>query len=157
MDETHRTENGSEVKENQLEEVNTQDMVATNLNGQQPFATDTRGISDEEFSPEMTADDIDGAVDDEEFAAEMTADDIDGPVDKEEKETETGTQVNSAFGWIALSLSIISFFIMPIILGGAGIILGFISKSRGADTLGNTAVIAGAVSILITLFVLPFV
>ncbi|WP_163970016.1 DUF4190 domain-containing protein [Oceanobacillus halotolerans] len=93
----------------------------------------------------------------EEIAAELTADDYEGTLEREENETETDTQVNSAVGWFALVLSLVSFFFMPIILGGAGIILGFISRNRGAETLGNTAIIAGAISILITMFVLPFV
>lgn len=93
---------------------------------------------------------------DEEMAQELTADDLDGGRVKQEDDSEVGSHVNSAVGWISLILSIASFFFMPIILGGAGIIVGFIAKSRDADTLGNTAIIAGAVSIIITLFVLPY-
>ncbi|RKQ37805.1 hypothetical protein [Oceanobacillus halophilus] len=88
----------------------------------------------------------------EEYAAEFTADDYqvrDG--------ADTDGEVNSMFGWIGLALSIISFFMWPIVLGAAGIILGFVSRSRGAETLGNIAIAAGAISILITVFILPFV
>lgn len=93
-------------------------------------------------------------VRDEETAAELTADDID---DRQVKQDDdSGSHVNSAVGWVALVLSIVSFFFIPIILGGAGIIVGFIAKSRDADTLGNTAIIAGAASIIITLFVIPY-
>lgn len=92
---------------------------------------------------------------DEEVAEELTADDYDGRV-KQEDNSESGSQVNAAVGWVALVLSVVSFFFMPIILGGAGIIVGFIAKSRNADTLGNVAIIAGAASIIITLFVLPY-
>ena len=91
---------------------------------------------------------------DVEAAEELTADDVDHRQVK--SEDDSGSQVNSAVGWIALVLSIVSFFYIPIILGGAGIIVGFIAKSRNADTLGNTAIIAGAASIIITLFVLPY-
>ncbi|PAV29049.1 hypothetical protein CIL05_13800 [Virgibacillus profundi] len=87
----------------------------------------------------------------EEFAAELTADDYDEVLNQED------TDVNSTFGWIGLALSVVSFFMMPIILGAAGIILGFVSRSRGADTLGNIAIAAGAISIIIRLFILPFV
>lgn len=144
-DDSKRQVNNTQGGPDQGEQMETQDMVATNLNGQQPGIGTPPAQGTETHSKR-----------DEEFAAEMTADDISGTV-RDEEDTETGTQANSAFGWIALSLSIISFFIMPIILGGAGIIVGFISRSRGADTLGNTAIIAGAASILITLFVLPYV
>ncbi|WP_404453031.1 hypothetical protein LG329_02640 [Virgibacillus necropolis] len=91
---------------------------------------------------------------DEETAQELTADDFDNRAEKDD--SDVGSQVNSAVGWVALIVSIASFFFMPIILGGAGIIVGFIAKSRDADTLGNTAIIAGAASIIITLFVLPY-
>lgn len=90
----------------------------------------------------------------EEFATEITADD-DREMNRQEE--SEGFQANSVMGWIALILSIASYFMMPVILGGAGIILGFIARNRGANTLGNTAIVAGIVSIIITLFILPFV
>ncbi|HLS07963.1 hypothetical protein [Lentibacillus sp.] len=135
MDENNRRLNSSENGPKLEEQPDTDDMVATNFDGDQPRVDDIQSRRDEEL------------------ASEMTADDIDEPVDSD----EDGTEVNSAFGWIALALSIISYFMMPIILGGAGIVMGFVSRNRGAETLGNTAIIAGAISILITLFVLPFV
>lgn len=92
---------------------------------------------------------------DEETARELTADDYHTRVEKKE-EKFSGSHVNSSVGWIALILSVASFFFMPIILGGAGIIAGFVARSKGADTLGTTAIIAGAASIIITLFVLPY-
>jgi len=90
----------------------------------------------------------------DEFATEITADDH-----REEKRlfNDEGDQANSVMGWTALILSIASFFMMPVILGGAGIILGFIARNRGANTLGNTAIVAGIASILIALFIIPFV
>jgi len=91
---------------------------------------------------------------DEEFATEITADDDRESGRQDEAEA---FQTNSVMGWIALILSIASYFMMPVILGGAGIILGFIARNRGANTLGNTAIVAGIVSIIITLFILPFV
>ncbi|GIO27561.1 hypothetical protein [Ornithinibacillus bavariensis] len=90
---------------------------------------------------------------DEETAAELTADDYRRSVAVDD-DTE---QASSAMGWIALALSIASFFWAPILLGGAGIIVGFIARNRNANTLGNIAIAAGAISILITLFILPFV
>ncbi|WP_139343326.1 hypothetical protein [Virgibacillus siamensis] len=111
----------------------TQDIADTNMNGQGINASETQSKRDEEF------------------AAEMTADDVTNEVDHDEGD------INSVYGWIGVALSVISFFVMPIILGAAGIILGFISRSKDADTLGNIAIIAGAASIVITLFVLPFV
>ncbi|GGJ83199.1 hypothetical protein GCM10007063_02140 [Lentibacillus kapialis] len=135
MDENNRRLNSSENGPKLEEQPDPDDLVTTNFEGDQPRVEDTRSRRDEEFASEMTADDI----------------------DEPDYSDEDGTEVNSAFGWIALALSIISYFMMPIILGGAGIIMGFVSRNRGADTLGNTAIIAGAISILITLFVLPYV
>lgn len=125
------TENEPDHEKN----IDTQDMMATNLNGHRPNKVETNSTRDEEFAAEITADDVNTSGD-------MEKDDGD---------------VISAYGWIGIALSVISFFVMPIILGGAGIILGFVSRSKGADSLGNTAIAAGAISIVITLFVLPYV
>ncbi|MGX1901033.1 DUF4190 domain-containing protein [Thermolongibacillus altinsuensis] len=56
------------------------------------------------------------------------------------------------FGWLALALSVVSLFIMPIIMGAAGIIFGFIARRRGAETLGSWAIGIGAVSIILSFF-----
>lgn len=89
---------------------------------------------------------------DEETAAELTADDYRNVTLDEEK-----SEANTSIGWIALVLSIASFFWAPILLGGAGIVVGFMARNRHANTLGNIAIAAGAISIIITLFILPFV
>ena len=91
--------------------------------------------------------------DDVEFAQELTASQ---PVANDESETAE-VDVRSGFGWFAVVLSIVSFFMIPVLLSGAGIVLGFVAKSRGANTLGNTAIIAGAISMIITLFIVPMV
>ncbi|KUP05998.1 hypothetical protein Q73_09490 [Bacillus coahuilensis m2-6] len=62
----------------------------------------------------------------------------------------------SVFGYAGLALSILSLFILPVILGASGIIIGFVARRRGATTLGSWAVGIGAVSIIVGLFVLPF-
>lgn len=84
---------------------------------------------------------------DEEYAAEFTADDY------KEKDSP---EVISMYGWIGLALSVISFFMWPVVLGLAGIVLGFVSRSKGANTLGNIAITVGVISILIRLIMLPF-
>ncbi|MDC3413371.1 hypothetical protein NC797_10570 [Aquibacillus sp. 3ASR75-11] len=93
----------------------------------------------------------------EELGQEMTADDVDRPIKSDEQETKMQSNVHTGMGWLAVILSALSFFVMPVILGAAGIIFGFVSKNRGADTLGNTAIIAGAIAIVLSLFVRPFV
>lgn len=118
-------------------EAEDNDINTANLYGNTPVPTERDNKRDEEMAQELTADDYDDSA-------------------KQRDDSEAVSNVNNAVGWGALILSIASFFFMPIILGGAGIIVGFIAKSRDADTLGNTAIIAGAASIIITLFVLPY-
>ncbi|WP_117161839.1 nucleoside recognition domain-containing protein [Paraliobacillus sp. X-1268] len=95
-------------------------------------------------------------VRDEEFAAELTANDFNEPIASEQVKEKSEVEAKTGFGWFAVVASIVSFFLMPIFLSATGIIVGFIAKSRGADTLGNTAIIAGALSMIITLFIVPF-
>jgi hypothetical protein len=65
-------------------------------------------------------------------------------------------QAGSGIGYVALALSILSLFVMPILLGAAGIVLGFIARSRGATGIGAWAIGIGAVSLIIGIFILPF-
>ncbi|NNU82997.1 DUF4190 domain-containing protein [Geobacillus sp. BMUD] len=62
----------------------------------------------------------------------------------------------AGLGWLALALSIIALFIWPILLGAAGIIVGFIARRRGAETLGAWAIGIGVIAILVRLFIMPF-
>ncbi|UFT97796.1 DUF4190 domain-containing protein [Radiobacillus kanasensis] len=94
---------------------------------------------------------------DVEIAQEMTVNDFNRPIHSDEQPTEMRSKVQTGFGWAALILSILSFFTMPIIFAAAGIILGFVSKGRGADTLGNASIIIGVVSIVLAIFIAPFV
>lgn len=87
---------------------------------------------------------------DEEVAQELTPDNI-------EENVGSAIESNSAVGWIAIALSVISLFIMPIVLGAAGIIVGFVSRNRGTEWLGNTAIAVGIISLLLSLFIRPVV
>ncbi|WP_319922073.1 DUF4190 domain-containing protein [Neobacillus dielmonensis] len=94
----------------------------------------------------------------EENAAEIAA-----PVPVSRRITQTGENNNqktsaagSGLGTLAIALSILSLFVMPILFGAAGIILGFVARRRGADTLGAWAIGIGAISIIIGIFILPF-
>lgn len=62
----------------------------------------------------------------------------------------------NGLGFIALALSILSLFVMPVLLGAAGIIVGFIARRRGASTLGAWAIGIGIVSIVLGMFIFPF-
>ncbi|MBD1382134.1 DUF4190 domain-containing protein [Bacillus sp. IB182487] len=77
---------------------------------------------------------------------------FDGAEEKDRPEAGEGRRT----GFIALALSIVSLFILPVILGAAGIIVGFIARRRGAEGLGGWAIGIGAVSIILGIFVQPF-
>lgn len=63
----------------------------------------------------------------------------------------------SSVGIFALVLSILSLLFMPIILGAAGIIAGIYARNRDAKTMGNWAIALGAISIVVSLFLSPFI
>lgn len=71
-------------------------------------------------------------------------------------EIDEETTEGRGVGAFAIVLSIISLFFLPVILGAAGIIVGFIARRNGANALGNWAIGIGAVSIILTLFFSPF-
>lgn len=71
----------------------------------------------------------------------------------EERERAAG---GTGIGTVGLALSILSLFVLPILFGAAGIVLGFIARRRGAESLGSWAIGLGAVSIIIGMFILPF-
>lgn len=93
-------------------------------------------------------------------AKEETAAEIAAPInaidrrdnDFRSEETVTG----NGMGWLALALSIISLFVWPVVLGAAGIIIGFIARRRGAEGLGAWAIGIGIASIVIGIFIAPF-
>ncbi|WP_461202365.1 DUF4190 domain-containing protein [Anoxybacillus sp. TBDG-1] len=85
---------------------------------------------------------------------EETAGEIAEPMRFSEREREVEHEENGrGVGWLALALSVVSLFLMPIIMGAAGIIFGFIARRRGAETLGAWAIGIGAVSIILSFFV----
>lgn len=70
----------------------------------------------------------------------------------------SGGNVNEGrgIGYIALALSIISLFVLPVLLGAAGIIVGYIARRRGAQGLGAWAMGIGVVSLVLGIFIIPF-
>jgi hypothetical protein len=91
----------------------------------------------------------------EETAAEIAAP-MNVSRDFEHDAAEDTTTSGRVLGYSALALSILSLFILPVIMGAAGIVLGFVARRRGAEMLGAWAIGIGAVSIIVGLFVLPF-
>ncbi|WP_066192946.1 MULTISPECIES: hypothetical protein [Gracilibacillus] len=94
---------------------------------------------------------------DEETAAELSADtDFNDQIEEAEQETQMQAEVNMTYGWIGLVLAVVSFFVWPLVMGVAGIVFGIISKTKGADTLGNAAITVSVISLLVSLFFVPF-
>ncbi|UQD52768.1 hypothetical protein C0971_12530 [Bacillus methanolicus] len=92
----------------------------------------------------------------EETAAEIAAP---APISRDwdyEEQRDEETASGQGYGLSALALSIISLFVLPILFGAAGIILGFIARRRGAESLGSWAIGIGAVSIIFGIFIRPF-
>lgn len=65
------------------------------------------------------------------------------------------TAAGRGIGIFALVLSIMSLFFLPILLGIAGIVVGFIARGNGAKGLGNWAIGIGVASIILTVFFSP--
>jgi hypothetical protein len=93
----------------------------------------------------------------DEIYQEETAAEIAAPVPAirrrgSDEETITGGR---GLAWSALALSILSLFILPVLFGAAGIVLGFVARRRGSS-IGTWAIGIGLISILVGLFILPF-
>ncbi|MEH7302068.1 hypothetical protein [Neobacillus drentensis] len=91
---------------------------------------------------------------------EETAAEIAAPVPVVRRDVRTGdrerAEGGTGIGTLAIALSILSLFVMPILFGAAGIVLGFVARRRGAEGLGAWAIGIGAISIILGMFILPF-
>jgi hypothetical protein len=77
--------------------------------------------------------------------------------DFEDNRTENvEKEAGRGMGFFALILSIASLFFLPVLLGAAGIIVGFVARRRGARSLGNWAIGLGIASIVVSLLFAPF-
>lgn len=93
---------------------------------------------------------------DEEFASEVVKeDDLLLEDDDFDVDEVNDPDLKNVYGWIGLALSVISFFIVPILFAAIGIVLGFVARRGDAPILGNTAIVVGVISILARLILLP--
>ncbi|TFB24820.1 DUF4190 domain-containing protein [Filobacillus milosensis] len=74
---------------------------------------------------------------------------------KEEKETRFEEHVDAGWGWIALVVSLLSFFVWTLLFAVVGAVMGIYAKRRGADTLGNIAIGLALLAVALRLFVFP--
>ncbi|TGA99600.1 hypothetical protein E4665_04560 [Sporolactobacillus shoreae] len=99
------------------------------------------------------------AFNNEEYAKELAADQYDpeagGDRSDNHRPSRSGDrdliEGGRGMGWLSLVLSIAALFFLPVILGIAGIIIGYIAFRQGARTLGGWAIGIGAVAVLIQL------
>ncbi|SPU21999.1 YqfX [Niallia circulans] len=89
----------------------------------------------------------------EETASEFSADER---LREDPEEEADRTDAGKGIGTLALILSITSLFLVPLLLGTAGIICGAVAISRGARGLGIWATAIGIVSVLSTLIFSPY-
>lgn len=75
---------------------------------------------------------------------------------KSEDVNQDGQTAGRGMGFLALAMSIISLFFLPVLLGAAGIIVGFIARRKGAKTIGAWAIGIGIVSLVLGIFITPF-
>jgi len=59
-------------------------------------------------------------------------------------------------GWTGIVLSILAFFMFPVILGIAGVAFGYFSYRQGAHTLGIWAMVLGGLAVLGALLFSPY-
>lgn len=90
----------------------------------------------------------------EETAAEIAAPVRIPVIRRTGSDTETTTG-GRGLAFSALALSILSLFILPVLFGAAGIVLGLVARRKGA-ALGSWAIGIGTISILVGIFILPF-
>jgi hypothetical protein len=99
--------------------------------------------------------DLDHNKRDEEYAEEAIQP---NEVKFKERESNMTEKVEAGWGWAALILSLIALFnIWPLVMGIAGIVVGVMAKRRGADTLGNIAIVAGIAAIVFHLIIDAFI
>ncbi|WP_422785214.1 hypothetical protein [Sporosarcina globispora] len=91
----------------------------------------------------------------EETAAEITAPGVYNRSLDRDEDNETAA-AGRGVGYAALALSILSLFVLPVLFGATGIVLGFIARRRGSESLGGWAIGIGAISIIVGMFILPF-
>ncbi|WP_413231353.1 MULTISPECIES: DUF4190 domain-containing protein [Mesobacillus] len=109
------------------------------------------GPGRDEYYQEMTAIARPGQYQ-EETAAEIAAPAPPAINRRSEEESTTGGR---GLAYSALALSILSLFILPVLFGAAGIVLGFMARRRGS-AIGSWAIGIGTISILVGIFILPF-
>ncbi|WP_353855223.1 DUF308 domain-containing protein [Bacillus sp. Bos-x628] len=93
----------------------------------------------------------------EETAAEIT-EPYQASRDREDRRERdhVGDDSGKGMGYTALALAIISLFVLPVLLGVAAIVVGYMARRKGAQSLGAWSIGIGIVSVILGIFVTPF-
>ncbi|KAB7708757.1 hypothetical protein F9802_00985 [Bacillus aerolatus] len=111
-------------------------------------------MNDDKFDKDLRLANRPNKLYEEETAAELAT-----PLSLSEERTDSridSEEGGRGFGYTGLIVSIVALFVMPVLLGAVGIVLGFLARSRGSRGLGSWAIGVGAAAIIMGLFVLPF-
>ncbi|MTT33168.1 DUF4190 domain-containing protein [Terrilactibacillus sp. BCM23-1] len=65
---------------------------------------------------------------------------------------EEQSSMGRGMGWFGIILSLIALFFLPVIMGAAGVIVGFVAYRDGAKTLGVWAIVIGLIAIAVRFF-----
>jgi hypothetical protein len=88
---------------------------------------------------------------DEEYATELAE-----PVGQLSEINGIADPISRTWGWCAIVVSILSLFILPVIFGSAGVVLGLIAFFRGNRMLGGWSIAISFVSIFTSLVLAPY-
>jgi hypothetical protein len=88
---------------------------------------------------------------DEEYATELAA-----PISQDSLNKTSAESIDRTWGWSAMVVSIISLFILPVVMGSAGVALGIIAIIRGNRMLGGWSIAISLISIFTSLILVPY-
>lgn len=74
-----------------------------------------------------------------------------------ESDRQNDQDLTSVFGWVAVALSALSFFMAPVLFAVAGIVVGFIARQRAAPVLGASAIGLAVISLIARFFIIPMI
>jgi hypothetical protein len=89
---------------------------------------------------------------DEEYATELAASE---PMRQFSKADGAEEPTNRVWGWSGMVVAILSLFILPVIMGSAGVLLGIIAFLKGDRVLGGWSFAISLVSIFTALILVP--
>lgn len=76
--------------------------------------------------------------------------------DRRERDHVGNDSGSKGIGYTALAIAIISLFVLPVLLGVAAIVVGYIARRKGAHALGAWSIGIGIVSVILGIFITPF-